>query len=249
MADTDSGSPLHLAMGNMCCWDYRKKCICLVTYTNAITCKNFGHAKVLAEAYPYGNVAGVRYSNDRGIAQTSDRGVEGTIIVEKPGPHLNDHPTIATLITQYGIGKPIELNKISETIVRYTKDMDHAKRLQCDTSFNRVKKFDDCLLHLRSELSKEENSALKIVLIPVGIGRGGQMDDEWIDYYLPMLYDFSRSVKSLGKKVFLIMSNYYRDKLEEGARALSAINKIPLLKKSDMPEIYGEDVCGKKPFC
>ena len=243
MASADSVSPLQLITGDLCDLDFRDNSICLVTYTNAITCKNFGHAKALAEAYPYGNVAGLRYTNDRGIAQPSQRGVEGTVVIDKPGNHLHNYPTIATLITQYGIGKPIELNDISGRVARYTKDKDHAKRLQLDTNLNRMKKFDDCLLHLRGEMTKVENSDIKLIVIPVGIGRGGVMDDEWVAYYLPMIHDFSISVKCLEKKVFLLINNSYKEKLEEGKRALDAIKKVPHLMKCNVPEIWGEDVC------
>ena len=236
-----STTPLQVITGDICSPTFRHGFMCIVSYTNAIACKNFGLVKCIAETYPYGNVAGLRYSNDRGISQRSNRGVEGTAIVDMPADHHN-LPTIATLITQYGIGKPFESNEISEKVAKYTKDADHATRLQSDTRLNRIKKFDDCLLNLRSDLGSAEYKDIKVILIPVGIGCGGVMNIDWVDYYLPLIDNFSRSVEAINKKVLLIINNSHKEKLEESRRAANALDRIPVYKEN-MSAILGEDVC------
>ena len=235
-------TPLQFITGDICSHTFRHGFVCIVYSTNAITCKNFGLSKYIADTYPYGNVAGIRYSNDRGIAQRSDRGVEGSTIIERPADHQLNLPAVATLITQYGIGKAFEVNEVSARVARYTKDADHARRLQLDTTLNRVKKFEDCLLNLRSDMGKEEYKNIQVILIPVGIACGGVMTIEWIDYYLPLIDNFSRSVEVIGKKVLLIINNSHKEKLEESRRAVNVLDRIPVYTEN-ITSIFGKDVC------
>ena len=127
-------------------------------------------------------------------------------------------------------------------MARYTKDADHARRLQLDTTLNRVKKFEDCLLNLRSDMGKEEYKNIQVILIPVGIACGGVMTIEWIDYYLPLIDNFSRSVEVIGKKVLLIINNSHKEKLEESRRAVNVLDRIPVYTEN-ITSIFGKDVC------
>ena len=243
MADQRSSTtPLQFITGDICSHAFRHSFICIVTCTNAITCKNFGLAKYISDTYPYVNVASLRYSNGRGIAQRSDRGVEGSIIIEGPADYQINLPSIATLITQYGIGKPFEVNEVSAKVARFTKDTDHACRLQLDTTLNRVKKFEDCLLNLRSDMGKEKFKDIKVILIPVGIACGGVMNIDWVDYYLPLIHNFARSVETIDKKVLLIINDSHKEKLEESRRAANVLDRIPVYTEN-VSSIFGRDVC------
>ena len=113
--------------------EYTSRNLCIVASTNAITCKNFGFIKNVVKAYPYGNVAELRYINDEiGSAEASSRGKEGSIEIGCAHEEINT-PKIATLITQYGIGLPFYQNNVAQTTFRCTFDQEHAKRLRNDT--------------------------------------------------------------------------------------------------------------------
>ena len=81
---------------------FRKKSICLVTATNAITCKNFGCTKDLINIYPYADVAGLRYTKpSASYSCVRDRGIAGTTVINTPSHQEEpDHPVIATMIPQ-----------------------------------------------------------------------------------------------------------------------------------------------------
>lgn len=236
---------------------YESRSICIVNSTNAITCKDFGFNKILTTTYPYCHVAGLRYSDDKtGTALKESRGREGSLEFNFLRKEFNS-PYIATLITQYGIGLPFEENEIAQKCFRYTMDSDHARRLRCDTSNDRIKYFEDCLLKLTCELVREENECIKYVFLPAGIGRGGRLDTVWFNYYLPIIKHMSNILNKNKKQVCLAISDNYENtvlKNNEAVKFIDILNKIPLIQREDVlknivTEKKDEDVCGANREC
>ena len=130
--------------------------VCLVVGLNSVSCKNVGLTKDLVHLYPYSNVADLRYTKQgsRSIAQVRDRDPEGTVILHRP-PIYKDDPAIATFICQFGIGAPIEINPVSQQMLKCSYDSDLKHRLQRDTSVDRIFYFEKCLRCLERKL---ENS-------------------------------------------------------------------------------------------
>ena len=86
---------------------------------NSVGCKNYGLTADLVEKYPYSDLAGRRYcdSDLKCIAREKDRSLEGLCIV-RSAPLYIKGPKIATLVTQYGLGKPYEENGLAQRIVK-----------------------------------------------------------------------------------------------------------------------------------
>ena len=68
------------------------------------------------------------------------------------------------------------------------------------------------------------------------------MNSMWVENYLPMIKEFTKSFESIDKKVVLVISNHYRNVLEESTQALRLLYKMPCVEKNDLPDIYGVDV-------
>jgi len=233
--------------------EYTSRNLCIVTSTNAITCKNFGFTKYVTKLYPYGNVAELRYIYDEiGSAEPTSRGREGSIEMGCAREEINT-PKIATLITQYGIGLPFYQNNVAQTTFRCTLDQDHARRLRNDTTDYRIRIFDDCLIKLLCEIRREEHSNIKVIFFPIGIGRGGRADAVWMKYYLPLLKSFAESISVENVVTCLLLSEGYEkySKTREwGENSMKILNGIPHISRNEVKKtlqnvkIVGEDVCG-----
>ena len=106
---------------------------------NSVGCKNYGLAADLVDKYPYSETAGGRYcdSNLKCIAREEDRTPEGSCLI-RPAPLYIKGPKIASLVTQFGLGRPYEENRLAQKIVRNCGQESFVKRLRHDTSENRL---------------------------------------------------------------------------------------------------------------
>ena len=144
--------------------------ICIVTATNAVTCKSYGITRTLATKYPYGDVVGTRYTDiGRNYACSRDRGVVGSVLQSRSSTR-SDKPVIVTMITQYGIGGSIEDNAYAQKAAMYSKDGEHADSLRKDTHQDRVAAFTNCLDGLRNLLLSPEFTDVDFLVVPFGIG-------------------------------------------------------------------------------
>ena len=107
---------------------------CIVLNQNSLTYRNFGRCDYVVEKYPYGDVAGLRKPDKhmKMYARCEDRSIEGDCIINSP-PHYVNGPTIATLITQFGIGRPFEHNNIAQKIVKNNRNKDLVTHLKKDS--------------------------------------------------------------------------------------------------------------------
>lgn len=199
------GTTCKVVLGSISSLAFKRNSTCLVTATNSVTCKNFGLAKDLVSAYPYGDVAGLRYTKPGvSYACERDRGVAGTAILSRGEDEKDmEKPVICTLVSQYGIGDSIERNVYAQASVQYSSDVHHVNNLRKDTEDGRLDNFSAALRDMKDALSRSEYDFVKYVLLPAGIGRRGQIDKLWLSYYLPCISSMSGALK--GKTVCIVI--------------------------------------------
>lgn len=189
---------------------------CIILNQNSLSYRNFGRCLDVVEKYSYGDVAGLRKPDKymKMYSQYEDRGEEGDCIVKHP-PHYFPGPTIVTLITQYGIGRPIEDNNIASKIVKNSRNNDLVSHLTGDSMERRCHLFNRSMFKLCVLMSSSSRDYIKNIIIPVGIGRSGKVDDIWLTKYLPVIHSFSLDMEKLGKRVILTLTQNVKQVLDE----------------------------------
>ena len=144
-----------LAHGRIADDIFNKQHICIVVSTNSITCKNFGMVRDIVQKYPYADVAGLSYSHPGwgDTAVLEDRSPEGSVYINQP-PIYQHGATVATIISQYGIGECVEENTRAKEIIEKSADILYTSRLRHDTLQNRITYFDKSLFKLSLQLKK-----------------------------------------------------------------------------------------------
>ena len=148
--------------------------------------------------YPYSETAGARYcdSDLKCIAREKDRSPEGLCLV-RSAPLYMKGPKIATLVTQFGLGKPYEENKLAQKIVRNCGQESFVKQLRQDTSDNRLIHFNKALKSLSVSLKNNAYPDTNKVVLPIGIGCSG-VGDKWLCRYYEIIKKFARDVSHTG---------------------------------------------------
>ena len=186
---------------------FDKPDVCLVISQNSVSCRNFGCVEGIVEKYPYSDVAGLRQAKPimPSYSIANHRDGEGYVHLKKPKIY-GDGPVVSTLITQYGIGRPVEDNNIAQKIIKSCPDAAITSHLKKDSMENRVNYFNKCMFNLAQLLRTLEYSYIKNIIIPVGIGRSAKVDDIWLTKYLPLIFVFCNDMKKYNKRVILTMS-------------------------------------------
>ena len=228
----------------------RQKHLCLVTAANAISCKNFGCNKDIVQNYPYADVAGRRYTKPGcSYSCVKDRGVVGSAILNlPPNEEYSNLPLIATLITQYGIGKSIETNEYAKKSVQYSLDIEHVNSLRNDTEEQRLCNFSISLAQLKELLNSSERDYIQYVIFPLGIGRSGNIDEVWLGYYLPSILAFSKEIQgktvcfAVNEEVFVNLDHKYKE--TKLGNLLAPLKELEILKDVNNYVEISKDVCG-----
>ena len=206
---------------------FNREDTCIVCNQNSLSLHNYGRCLDISNRYPYGNVVSKRRQDRtwRFYACPEDRDEEGSCIMKSP-PHYIQGPTISTLITQFGIGLPVEDNPVTKKVIKRCTNGELVNKLTLDTQVRRTRLFKRCLYKLAFQLCGENYSHIKNVIIPVGIGRAGKADSVWFNEYLPLIHTFSLDVEKSGKRTIL-----------------TATNKVlQLLKEEDFSTVAGNSV-------
>lgn len=184
----------------------------IVVNQNSLSYKNFGRCLEIILKYPYGDVAGLRKPDPilKLYSCLEGRDEEGDCIFKSP-PHYKEGPTIATLITQFGIGRPFEENNVSSKVIEKSQDQDLVERLKRDTRQRRLTLFNKAMFKLGFLLSSTSRDFIKNIIIPTGIGRSGSLDDVWIRDFLPVIHRFSLEMSRLDKRVVLLLKDTVRN--------------------------------------
>ena len=212
--------------------EYNNEDVLIVVSSNSVSCKNFGLTRDVVQKYPYADVAGIRRPPHtwHNTAVLEDRSPEGSVYINQP-PIYRSGPTVATLITQYGVGKSVEENPYAKQIIERSGDFLYTSRLENDTLQNRIIYFDKCLLKLASYLKKDEFNHIKRVVIPAGIGRQGKMDNIWLTKYLPILGNFAGDIHQFGKVCIVLTSDEYLKFTESRVKNSQNDNLINCVKQ------------------
>ena len=143
-------------------------------------------------------------------AKEQDRNEEGTCHIHSP-PLYSKGPKIATLITQYGLGSPYEVNKITQKIIRKCEETSLIHHLRMDTIENRLSYFNRSLFFLASLLKKKkEYFEIKKIILPICIGRG-VVDDIWLKKYYIIITKFVYEMNFYGKKCYnLVKKSHFK---------------------------------------
>ena len=150
-------------------------------------------------------MVGLRYTKPlASYSCARDRGIlRATVIKAKSQQDKSDLPVIATMITQYGIGKPVHCNDYAKNTILYSRDTDHVNQLSNDTIDQRITFFKSSLNMLKHQLNCSEFKHIEFVMFPLGIGRSGFIDDIWLTHYLSALFTFSNDLN--GRTVCLVV--------------------------------------------
>ena len=187
---------------------------CIVLNQNSLSYRNFGRCFDIVDKYPYGDVAGLRKPDKYMKIYAEDFGQEGECVIKSP-PHYKEGPTIATLITQFGIGRPIEDNNIAKKVIHKHRNKDLVYRLSKDSCEQREYLFGHAMFRLGFLLSLSSRDHIKNIIIPSGIARSGEVDEIWLTKYLPAIHKFSIDMENLGKRVVILLPHYVQELLEQ----------------------------------
>ena len=195
---------------------FNKENTCIILNQNSISLNSYGRCLDMANKYNYSDVAGMRKQDKtwRFYARPEDRDEEGACILKNP-PHYTSGPVVCTLITQYGIGRPVEENNVAAKVIKASPNTDLSRRLSRDSQERRIYLFKHALSKLSFHLSSSRYTQVKNLIIPVGIGRAGKADKVWLEKYLPIIHAFSLEMEKIGKKTILTLTERVRQLLDE----------------------------------
>ena len=106
-------------------------------------------------------------------------------------------PKIATLVTQFGLGKPYEENGLAQKIVRNCGQESFVRRLRQDTSDNRLIHFNKALKSLSVSLKNNAYPDTNKVILPIGIECSG-VGDKWLCRYYEIIKKFAWDLSHTG---------------------------------------------------
>ena len=219
---------------------FNRSDVCLVVGQNSVSFKNFGCTGDIVQKYPYADVAGLREPdrNLKSFSKFKHRDAEGSVQLKAP-PAGDKGPAVGTLITQYGIGRPLEENNISKKIVQHCPDTAVTSHLKLDTQEKRSVHFTMGMIKLSELLSLSYYKHIKSVIFPVGIGRSGKADNIWLIKYLPSIYSFTKDMQKCGKRIILLMPHYneldhiFTSRKDHAAYCYRKMRNLQVLTTSD----------------
>ena len=179
--------------------------VLLVHAINSVGCKNYGLTADLVEKYTYSETAGARYcdSDLKCIAREKDKSPEGVCLVRSTPLYIKG-PKIATLVTQFGLGKPYEENGFAQKIVRNSGQESFVRCLRHDASDNRLIHFNKALKTLSDSLKNNAYPDTNKVILPIGIGCSG-VGDKWLCRYYEIIKKFARDLSHTGIFFFFFL--------------------------------------------
>lgn len=187
---------------------FHTKHSCIIVNGNSTGVETYGTLKRVYTYYPFSDVISSRrrlYGLERAVRD--DRAPVGGVFVRKPLSHpYNEGPSVATIISQFGFGKPID-ERERKNANNTSKDLHFVQNLEKDGVEMRIGNFKRCMDSLMKEAIKKENEDINLYLITAGVGRGGLVDCVWLDHYLPIIRDFANTLSLYSIRVVLCISD------------------------------------------
>ena len=224
----------------------------LVLSINSIRCKNYGMNSDVVHKYQYSDIVGQRY-NDldlKCIAKEEDSSREGCCIVSPPLLYRKG-PLVASIVSQYGLEKPFDQNKMSQKIVRNCPHESFRQHLRQDTTDNRTLYFNAGLQKLANAIIHKIYPDIDKVIFPIGIGRRS-VDETWLCRYYELLKKFSCDIKLYGVRCYIAVRKSYLYAIERYVNkrcsdvAKEKFIEMKCLQWKDIDEKWFNEIFSKK---
>ena len=183
--------------------------VLLVHSINSVSCKNYRLTADLVEKYPYCDLADLRYCDIdlKCIVRESDRSHEGLCLIRTAPLYLKG-PKIETLVTQYGLGKLYEENRLTQEIVRNCGQESLVYHLRQDTTDKRLIHFNKALESLSGILKNNVDPDINKVILPIGIGCS-LVDEQCMCRYFEIIKKFAREISYSGVQSYIAVRKPY----------------------------------------
>ena len=226
--------------------------VLLVHAINSVGCKNYGLAADLVDKYPYSETAGGRYcdSNLKCIAREEDRTPEELCLV-RSAPLYIKGPKIASLVTQFGLGRSYEENRLAQKIVRNCGQESFLKRLRQDTSENRLIHFNKALKSLSVSLKTNAYQDTNKVILPIGIGCSG-VSEKWLCRYYEIIKKFAQDLSHSGIHCYIAVRKQHLYAIDRyvskrcSQKSQLQLKELKSLAWKDVDEKWFIDLINKK---
>ena len=226
--------------------------VLLVHAINSVGCKNYGLTADIVDKYPYAETAGRRYcdSDLKCIAREEDRTPEGSCLI-RPAPLYIKGPKIASLVTQFGLGRPYEENRLTQKIVRNCGQESFAKHLRHDTSDNRLIHFNNALKSLSASLKTSTCQDTNKVVLPIGIGCSG-VSEKWLCRYYEIIKKFAQDISHNGIHCYIAVRKQHLYAIDRyvskrcSQKAQLQLKELKSLAWKDVDDRWFNDLINKK---
>ena len=226
--------------------------VLLVHAINSVGCKNYGLTADIVDKYPYAETAGRRYcdSDLKCIAREEDRTPEGSCLI-RPAPLYIKGPKIASLVTQFGLGRPYEENRLAQKIVRNCGQESFAKHLRHDTSDNRLIHFNSALKSLSASLKTSTYQDTNKVVLPIGIGCSG-VSEKWLCRYYEIIKKFAQDISHKGIHCYIAVRKQHLYAIDRyvskrcSQKAQLQLKELKSLAWKDVDDRWFNDLINKK---
>ena len=226
--------------------------VLLVHAINSVGCKNYGLTADIVDKYPYAETAGCRYcdSDLKCIVREEDRTPQGVCLVH-PTPLYINGPKIASLVTQFGLGRPYEENRLAQKIVRNCRQESFTKNLRHDTSDNRLIHFNSALNSLSASLKTATYQDTNKVVLPIGIGCSG-VSEKWLCRYYEIIKKFAQDISHKGIQCYIAVRKHHLYAIDRyvskrcSQKAQLQLKELKSLSWKDVDERWFNDLINKK---
>ena len=120
------------------------------------------------------------------------------------------------LVTQYGLGKPYEENRLAQKIVRNCGQESFVGHLQ-DTSDNRFIHYNKALQTLSGILKNNVHPDISKVILPIGIGHS-LVDKQWLCRYHELIKKFAHEISYSGVQCYIAVRKPYLNAIDKFAK-------------------------------
>ena len=226
--------------------------VLLVHAINSVGCKNYGLTTDIVDKYPYAETAGRRYCDSelKCIAREEDRTPEGSCLI-RPAPLYIKGPKIASLVTQFGLGRPYKENRLAQKIFRNCGQESFAKHLRHDTSDNRLIHFNSALNSLSASLKTSIYQDTNKVVLPIGIGCSGE-SEKWLCRYYEIIQKFAQDISHKGIHCYIAVRKQHLYAIDRyvskrcSQKAQLQLKELKSLAWKDVDERWFNDLINKK---
>ena len=164
---------------------------------------------------------------------------------------LHKRPKIASLVTQFGLGRPYEENRLAQKIVRNCGQESFTKHLRHDTSDNRLIHFNTALNSLSASLKTSTYQDTNNFVLPIGIGCSG-VSEKWLCRYYEIIKKFAQDISYKGIHCYIAVRKQHLYAIDRyvskrcSQKAQMQLKELKSLAWKDIDERWFNDLINKK---